>query len=137
MTGAALEEKSPAAAPASATELPIVANAPAGAGASAIDFLSHVADFLPACEGAAFRKALEQFEAGETFDGALGLPADWRVRERDRLLRELRSFGLSPAGIETELRRGARSSFPSLALRIVRLDGGRMLCARQIRRIVG
>jgi len=112
-------------------------NAPAPVGGSAIDFLGRVADLLPACEGAAFRQAVERFESGESFDEALGLPMDWRVRERDRLLREIRSFGLSPAGIETELRKGVRSSFPALAMRIVRLDGGRMLCARHIRRIVG
>lgn len=111
-------------------------NAPAAAGGSAIDFLSRVADLLPASEGAAFRKVIGRFEAGKSFEEAIGLPMDWRTRERDRLLRELRSFGLSPAGIETELRRGARSSFSALAVRIVRLDGGRMLCERHIRRII-
>ncbi len=114
----------------------ILETAPASAGGSAIDFLSHIADLLPASEGAAFRKIIEQIEAGESFAAACGLPKDWRTRERDRLLRELRSFGLSPAGIETELRRGARSSFSALAIRIVRLDGGRMLCERHIRRII-
>jgi hypothetical protein len=111
-------------------------NAPADAAGPAIDFLYGVSEMLPASEGAIFRNALDRLEAGESFQKSFSLPSDWRRRERDRLLRQLRSFGLSGAGIETALRQGTRSSFAALVMRIVRLDNGHVLCARQIRRIV-
>jgi hypothetical protein len=92
---------------------------------------------LPEPEASAFRQVIERLEAGENFEVSIGLPSDWRCRERDRQLRMLRSFALSSTDIERELRQGVRSSFAALVVRITRLDGKRILCARQIRRIVG
>jgi hypothetical protein len=110
--------------------------APASAAGNAVDFLHRIVELLPDAEAFAWRAIVERFEAGQSFEEAAGLPSDWRVRERNRQLRRLASFGLSGADGERELRRNARSRFPALIGTIIRLSNGQILCARSIRRIV-
>jgi hypothetical protein len=108
----------------------------AASGETAPASAAGIVELLPDAEAFAWRAIVERFEAGQSFEEAAGLPSDWRVRERNRQLRRLASFGLSGADGERELRRNARSRFPALIGTIIRLSNGQILCARSIRRIV-
>lgn len=96
-----------------------------------------IAEELRRAEAAVcWNAALERARAGEALEYTLGWPSDWRRRERDRRIRQLAVCGLSSARIARELRLGERCPFVSAVVAIVRLNENRLLCERQIRRIL-
>jgi hypothetical protein len=131
---AAQKHEKQSAALASAKGLAIAASAPPPL--RALRMLDSFADLLPPDAGAEFREMIERFQAAKSFEEAISLPGDWRTRERNRLLRELRSHGLSSAAIKAQLQKGEKSKFRVLILPIIRLFRGHMPCERTIRRIV-